>query len=148
MKTVMVAVLMAAGFAAQASEIKKSMITPDAFLSEVKQYISDMSGDKHQLFSGELADIGGECSVYVYRDSEGKDNIVLESENGIRIEAWVDKDYSVKVTTEGEPDDSFQKVYKFGFERINELVITHLSDAYDTVSLHTGSTTLECGAYY
>lgn len=147
-KSLICVTVLVAGFSAQAAQPKFKNISQEQFLTEVGQYFSNMTGTFPAAFNGELEDIGGECTVGLVHDENGHNQILLQGESTIRLAASFDQDSAVKVSVEGEADGSFQKTYVFGFMGLYKMKITHVDDAYDTVSLSNGITTLQCGAYY
>ncbi len=148
LKSLLCVSVLVAGFSAEAAKAKYKNISQQQFLTEVGEYFSDMTGTFPAAFNGELEDIGGECTVSLAHDENGHNQILLQGENTIRLAASFDEESAVKVSVQGEPDGSFQKTYVFGYMGLYTLEITHMDDAYDTVSLSNGITTLQCGAYY
>ena len=139
MKSILISSLVLVSLSAFAAKPAAKVLTNEKFVAEVKDSFQ-------QDFQGELADIGGDCTVAFQTNKEGQVEVVLSSATADLLK--IPLATQAKVSGHDDGDGSFQHNYIFGKFEVYRLVITHADDAYDTISLSNGSTTLECGAYY
>ena len=116
----------------------KTTISADDFKKEMKDSVL-FSG----VFEGELEDFNTGCTVKMVQDEKGSTLIELDSDEGIQLSLKMDS--LAQVSRHFVGDDDFVLEYKWSYKTI---IFVHADDAYDTVSLSTGSTKLTCGAYY
>jgi superoxide dismutase len=136
-----------ASVGAFAGKKETKTMTADKFIAEVKSYLGDMGTVKAHSFTGELSEIGGQCWVNLEKNEKGQIQVVLTSEKGFKIDAWIG-DENVKLVSETDSDGSFYKSYTFGFMGLHKLEIVHVDDAYDHMILKAGTTTMSCDADY
>lgn len=93
---------------------------------------------------GEVEDLGSACTVAVKDSAKGNKALVFTSESGLTLKLEIAAD--AKVNRQFKGDEDYSVTYKFdGFKTVEFI---HASDAYDMVSVSTGTTTLTCSAYY
>lgn len=95
-------------------------------------------------FEGEVEDLGGACSVTMENKANGDKVIKMVLESGLVLTLSMDAK-QVVTATDIYQGDSFSTTYKWKFYSMTHV---HVSDAYDTLTLSTGTTKLQCGAYY
>jgi hypothetical protein len=116
--------------------ILKSTITPEQFLREVKEM---------NFENGQLDGLGGNCSLVV-EQNEGKRYLTFVIAHGMTFSVPVEDSEKVEVKKNQILDGSGVTTYKFG--PIHQLKRLHVDDAYDTLTLKYGDTSLRCGIYY
>lgn len=144
MKSVIIALLMTASASSQAAT---KVLTPKEFIKSVNSYLANSNNDENQ-FIGDLDEIGGECIVALEKDEKGRMNIVLKSDKGFQIDTVIFNDDKIKFTAEESEDGSYSHVYSYGIGGVNKFTVVNADDAYVTMSLRTGSTSLQCGVYF
>lgn len=132
---------------AQNSSKKGVVLTLPQFSQSLSSYFESQGSNQPAAFQGELDEIGGECAVQIIQEADQL-QVTLTGENGLKLGFKVTSDEPIRYRTKGADDDSFMKEYRVGFYGSSILTIVHADDAYDTVSVQVGSTSLTCGAYY
>lgn len=129
----------------QAETVKRSeQVSHQKFISHVKNYLMHLNGESKPVFNGELADLGGECSVTIEKDKNNKDMIVLRSDKNLKLEVVVRENDQIKLYAVSSDDGSFVDRYSFGTGGVKKFVVTYEEDAGMSVALQYGSTSLNC----
>ncbi len=150
MKTVILTIILLATGLAQA-KVKTEVLTAEQFIQVIGEYLKKSSSDIPNAFSGDLAEIGGGCIVSIQPIQPGKVGIarlVMNSDKGFKIDAAVFKNDIIKLQKNEAEDGSYQHSYSFGSGGLNKIVISHVDDASDSITLQTGTTRLLCGVDY
>lgn len=145
MKSLIIAALMTASLNSHAAT---QIISPKEFIKNINNYLMHLSSDDKVQFVGDLDEIGGECTVTLEKDEKGRMNIVMKSDKGFQIGAVIFNDDKIKLKSEESEDGSFSHVYSFGIGGVNKFTMVSVDDAYETITLQTGSTSLQCGVYF
>mgnify|MGYP001320001762 CR=1 FL=1 len=140
MKTIiLIAALNMASFSFAQEKVHSSQIMGSDMIQQIKDQWFYAG-----ILEGELEDLGSSCKVELQDLKDGRMAFNMTTDAGLTLNVVVDA--TDKVSRQFYGDEDYSVTYKWdGFKKVEFI---HADDAYDTVLISTGTTTLTCGAYY